>query len=80
MDHPKSDRRELQRTVDLKARWDPFLLERPSRVSYYLARHVFFPEAWPARPWSDAPFLWLRPCLSWRRQWTICVNWKIFRF
>jgi hypothetical protein len=25
MDHPKSDRRELQRTVDLKARWDPFL-------------------------------------------------------
>jgi hypothetical protein len=30
-----------------------------------LTGHVFFPEAWPARPWSDAPFLRLRPCLSW---------------
>jgi hypothetical protein len=47
---------------------DSFPLERPSRVSHYLAGHV--PEAWPARPWSDAPFLRLRPCLSWRKQWT----------
>jgi hypothetical protein len=37
--------------------------ERPSRVSHYLAGHVFLARAWPARPWSDAPLLRLRPCL-----------------
>jgi hypothetical protein len=31
-----------------------FLLERVSGPRIVLAGHVSFPEAWPARPWSDA--------------------------